>query len=316
MVINLILLTAGFVLLIMGANGLVEGASSVAKKYKVSELAIGLTIVAFGTSAPELVVNVMASIDGHSTIVYSNVIGSNLFNLFLILGITGVITPIVVQSSTVWKEIPFSLFTILVLLLLANERLFSGSQELNGVDGMLLLFLFVFFMFYVYFQLKQDPAETHVEENPFNTFRSWLFIGLGLAGLVFGARLVVANAVKLATLLEISEKVIGLTVVAAGTSLPELVTSVVAALKNKNDIAVGNIIGSNVFNILLVLGLSSVIAPIPYDSLFNIDLSLLSIGTIILFIAMFTGGRRKLDRWEAGILVVVYVAYLLRLLVS
>lgn len=303
-------------LLIFGANGLVVGASAVAKKYNISDLAIGLTIVAFGTSAPELVVNVLAALDGYSSIVYSNVIGSNLFNLFLILGMTGMVTPIVVQSSTVWKEIPFSLFTILVLLLLTNETLFTGSRELNRVDGLLLLFLFIVFMFYVYFQLKRDPAETNIEEKAFKAFKSWLFIIFGLAGLVVGGRWVVENAVKLATLLEISEKVIGLTIVAVGTSLPELVTSVVAALKKKSDIAVGNIIGSNIFNILLVLGISSVIKPIPYDVIFNIDLSLLSIGTAILFIAMFTGGRKKLDRWEAGVLFIVYVAYVLRLLNS
>lgn len=309
MLLQILLLILGFALLIKGADWMVDGASALARKYNISNLAIGLTVVAFGTSAPELVVNAFASYQNHHQIVFGNVIGSNLINLFVILGIAGLITPLVVQSSTVWKEIPLSFFAILILFFLVNDFIFSDKLILTRVDGVILLFMFGGFLFYVYKQLKTEPLEQQVEEKSYTTLKIWILIIVGLVFLVAGGKFIVSNAVLLATALGVSETIIGLTIVALGTSLPELATSVIAALKKNNDIAVGNIIGSNIFNIFFILGISSLIRPVTYEAVFNKDLYFLAFGTIILFLAMFTGKKKKLDRWEAGVLILLYVGY-------
>lgn len=310
MILQILLLLLGFILLIKSADWLVDGAAALAKKYNVSDLAIGLTIVAFGTSAPELVVNTIAAFQAHHDIVFGNVIGSNNFNLFIILGIAGIITPMVVQSSTVWKEIPLSLIAALVLLIQANDFWAANSNILSRIDGIILIVLFGVFLLYVYKNMRSNNVVIQDSAHkPLPPLKIWGLIIIGLVGLVIGGQLVVKNAVHLATALGISEKIIGLTIVALGTSLPELATSVVAATKKNNDIAVGNIIGSNIFNIFLILGVSSLIRPIEYNKNFNLDLGILVLGTIFLFAAMFTGRKRKLDRWEAGLLLAVYIGY-------
>lgn len=309
MILVISLLLTGFILLIKGADWLVDGASAMAKKYRVSNLAIGLTVVAFGTSVPELVVNVFAAFEGHHDIVFGNIIGSNNFNLFIILGITGLIVPLTVQTSTVWKEIPISLVAVLMLMLLSNEMIMSNSTMVSRAEGIVLLLCFAFFLWYVFKQLKHSD-ETVVSVNNYSSLKIWSFIALGLTCLVIGGRLIVNNAVQLATIFGVSEKVIGLTIVAAGTSLPEMATSVIAAIKKNNDIAVGNIIGSNVFNIFLIIGISSIIKPLQFNVVFNIDLLILIAGTLFLFMAMFTGKKHKLDRWEAAILLVFYLGYM------
>lgn len=314
MIIQILLLILGFGLLLKGADWLVNGASILAKKYNVSDLAIGLTIVAFGTSAPELVVNAFASYQGHQDIVFGNIIGSNNFNLFVILGIAGLITPLIVQSSTVWKEIPLSFVAIILLFILTNDFLSSEGGSLSRIDGVLLLIMFGLFLYYVYKNLKTDDSKKQIETNNFSIIKISGLIIFGFTGLVVGGILVVNNAVEMATSFGVSEKIIGLTIIAAGTSLPELATSVVAALKKNSDIAVGNIIGSNIFNIFFILGISSIIKPIDYNIVFNIDLYILAGGTIFLFIAMFTGGKKKLDRWEAGILLTVFILYTIYLI--
>jgi cation:H+ antiporter len=271
-------------------------------------LAIGLTVVAFGTSMPELVVNTFAAYQSHSDIVFGNIIGSNLFNLLAILGLAGLISPLLVQSSTVWKEIPLSLFAAVLLFLLANS-FFSETAVLTRIDGVILLIFFGLFLYYVYKQLSGENVPLEVKHKDFSNLKIWMFIFFGLAFLVAGGRLVVVNAVNLAEYLGISQTVIGLTIVAAGTSLPELATSVVAAVKKNNDIAVGNIIGSNIFNIFFILGVSALIKPVDYNVKFNEDLFLLIAATVLLFIAMFSGKKRKLDRWEAAILLLMYIGY-------
>jgi cation:H+ antiporter len=313
MLLQISLLILGFVVLIKGADWLVNGASSLAKKHNVSDLAIGLTVVAFGTSAPEMVVNIFASLQNHQEIVFGNIIGSNNFNLFVILGIAGLITPLVVQSSTVRREIPLSFIAIILLFFLANDFLLPDRQVLSRFDGVILLAMFGLFLLYVYRQLKADPAEMEDLDLVHSHGKIWLLILIGLAGLVIGGRLVVTSAIEMATAMGVSEKIIGLTIVAAGTSLPELATSMVAALKKNNDIAVGNIIGSNIFNIFLILGVSSLIRPLGFDASFNTDLYLLSLGTIVLLVFMFTGKKKKLDRWEAALLLAVYIVYMVKL---
>ena len=310
MIILIVLISVGFVALIFGANWLVDGASALAKKYNVSDLIIGLTIVSFGTSAPELVVNSVASINGYSDIILGNILGSNNFNLFITLGIAGFIYRMWVQKSTVWKEIPISLFAAIVLLLLANNFFLSGSSGISRIDGVLLLLCFLGFIFYIFKQMKSgaEPIEEVTLIHKSN-FKIWSLIIIGLAGLIIGGQLVVDNGVDLATRLGVSEKIIGLTIIAIGTSLPELLTSVVAATKKNTGIAIGNIIGSNIFNILLILSISSFIAPISYNISFNTDLYILLGGTLFLLLMMFIGKRYKLDTWGAALLLIIYLAY-------
>ncbi len=309
MILNLLLLAVGLAILIFGAEWLVAGASGIAKKLNVSDLAIGLTVVSFGTSAPELVVNTFAAWEGKSDIVFGNIIGSNNFNLLAILGVAGLISPLIVQRSTVWKEIPISLLAAALLFLLANDALLFGqTPSISRLDGIILLVFFAGFLYYVY---KHIPAsevqETKTTLRP--GYQLWGMVLAGLGGLVLGGRMVVSNAVELAQMMGVSEKIIGLTIVAAGTSLPELATSVVAAIRKNNDIAVGNVVGSNIFNIFLILGLSAVVKPVGFNLAFNTDIYLLLGSTIFLFAAMFLSGKKRLDRWEAFVLLGVYVGY-------
>lgn len=318
MILTISLLIIGVVLLVKGADWLVKGSSSLARKHHISELIIGLTIVAFGTSAPELVVNTIAAFENHPDIVFGNIIGSNIINLFLILGIAGLITPIVVQRSTVWKEIPFSLVAAIILLILANNQFINpaNSNIVSRLDGFILLFFFIMFLLYIFRQTQKDKKIAHPETVFKSNWTIWGLIIIGLASLVIGGKLIVNSAVEIAHTIGISEKVISLTIVALGTSLPELATSAVAAYRKNNDIAVGNIIGSNIFNIFLILGVSALIRPVPYDPSFNFDLSVLMAGTILLFIAMFIGEKKKLNRWQAAILIIFYSGYTILLLNS
>lgn len=315
MLLDLLLFVFGLVLLILGADGLVRGASALAKRLGVSELAVGLTVVAFGTSMPELVVNVFASMNAHPEIVFGNIIGSNNFNLFVILGISGLITPLAVQSTTVWREIPFSFLATVLLFVLANETVLNpGARLVSRLEGGLLLLLFVLFLTYLSRRLKVRSPDNADPDAGWSGLKTAGFILSGLAGLVLGGKLAVDHAVSIAARLGADEKLIGLTLVAAGTSLPELAASVAAALRKHIDIAVGNVIGSNLFNILLILPVSALIRPAPYDASFNTDLLLLVGGTLFLFTAMFTGQRKKLDRWEAGLLLFVFIGYMVVLI--
>ena len=317
MLIDILLIIFGMALLIKGGDMLVDGASSLARRFNISELAIGLTIVAFGTSAPELVVSLSATIGSHPEIALGNVIGSNNFNLLFILGVTGLIAPVAVKKNTVRMEIPFSLLAAIVLLLLANFTIFTGTRYmLTRIDGFILLLFFGIFLFYIYKSMKKNISlEEEVSAKIFSLRKSVIFIIAGLIFLVLGGRVVVNSAVALAQALNISEKIIGLTIVAVGTSLPELVTSVTAILKKKDDIAVGNIIGSNIFNIFLILGVCAVVNPMEYSPIFNRDIYLLIFGTLLLLLAMFTGKKKILDRWEAAIMLSIYVGYVVYLVV-
>jgi cation:H+ antiporter len=308
MLLAFLLLVLGFLLLIKGADWLVNGASALAKKMKVSDLAIGLTVVAFGTSAPELVVNAFSASRNLPDIVFGNIIGSNNFNLFIILGLAGMIAPLSVQSSTVRWEIPLSFIAIIFLYLLSNF-LFTEQFILGRLEGIIFLLMFCVFLYYVYSQLRSDPIIQNEHIKPYSTFKIWRLILPGLAFLAFGGKLVVDNAIEIAQTMGVSQKIIGLTIIAAGTSMPELATSVVAAIRKNNDIAVGNIIGSNIFNIFLIMGVSAVIRPLIYNPKFNIDLAILAAGTILLFLFMFLGKKHKLDRWEALLMILIYTCY-------
>jgi len=315
-----VLIIAGFVLLIKGADLLVEGASSIARALKVSDLVIGLTIVAFGTSTPELVVNVFAAIRANADIAIGNVIGSNIFNILIILGLSSMIFPLIVTHGTVWIEIPMTLAAAVLLGLLANDHLLtqSGFQGLSRIDALILLACFAVFSYYI-FRIsgkQQDNIEASAETKRIGVRKSILMIILGLAGLFVGAKFVVDSAVALASALGVSQSLIALTIVAAGTSLPELATSVVAAYKKNSDIAVGNIVGSNIFNIFLILGISALIRPIPLQPKSNIDIGVAVFASFALFIVMFTGKKGVLDRWEGFLFVASYVGYLVFLIMQ
>jgi len=314
MLINILVFIVGTALLLVGADTLVRGSASAARRLRVSELAIGLTIVAFGTSAPELAVNVMASIAGRDQIAFGNIIGSNIFVILLAMGVMGLIRPFVIQRNTVLKEIPLSLLAAVVLLVMANDVLLDKSvgNILSRGDGLILLGFFTIFLSYV---ITMARTESNGEE--IRTYPLWLmliFIVGGLAGLFFGGRMLVESSSAIARHLGISERTIAITIVAAGTSLPELAVSALAVLRKSADMAVGNIIGSCIFNIFLILGLSATIHPAPYDTVFNLDVLVLIAGTCALMLAMFTGTRGKVDRWEAGILTAGYAGYLVHLI--
>lgn len=312
MFLSFTLLLVGFVILIKGADFLVGGSSSVAKKFNVSNLAIGLTVVAFGTSTPELLVNIMSASKGYNDAAFGNVIGSNTFNLLFILGIAGMIYPLVVHRNTVSFEVPLSLIAAVVLFVLVNDTMIFGSEEniLSRLDALILLVFFAGFMYYISRTMKDGPGSE--EGGPIKIYKTWtsvILIIVGLAMLVGGGSLVVDNAVAIAKHYGLSEKLIGLTILAAGTSLPELATSAVAAYRKNTDIAIGNVVGSNIFNIFFILGITGIIRPTPYNVAMNFDIYVLGASTILLMIFMFTINQRKLDRWEAVLMFASYVAY-------
>lgn len=305
---NFLLLTAGLVAVVKGADWLVDGASALAAKRGVSELTIGLTIVAFGTSAPELAVNIQGTAD----IVFGNTIGSNNFNILCILGISGLIYPLYVQRKTIFVEIPFSLLVVIIVWLLINDTLFGAATNmLSASDGIILLLIFGAFIFYVYKtsknQLEVEVSSATQMPNP----KVALFIVLGAAGLIIGGGLVVDNAQDLAKMAGVSDTMIALTIISLGTSLPELATSAVAAFKKRPDLAVGNVIGSNIFNMLLVLGMSSIVEARPYDKTLNADLVVLMSATVLLFAFMFIQSKKRLNRIEAFTLTLGFVSYML-----
>lgn len=308
-----VLMVVGFVLVIKGADLFVQGASSLARRFHVSDLAIGLTVVAFGTSLPELAVNTTASIRGDVGITVGNIIGSNIANILLILGVAGVIFPLTVSRGTVWRGIPLSLLAAVLVAVLANDRFIDGTafSGLSRIDGLVLLCFFLLFLYYTATIARPiTGTEQHVPDASATLAKSGVWVGLGAAALLLGSKWVVGGAVQLATTLGVRETVVGLTIVAIGTSLPELATSAAAAYRKNVDIAVGNVVGSNIFNIFFVLGISALIRPIPIESGLNIDIGVLIVANLLLFLWMFTGRKRTLDRWEATVFLVMYVAYI------
>lgn len=310
----ILLLFLGFILVIKGAGLLVDGGSSLAKRLHISELVIGLTVVAFGTSLPELSVNIAASIKGNAEIAVTNVLGSNVANILLILGISSVIFPLVVTKGTVWKEIPLSLLAAAVLGILAGDGLIDNRDfsEISRIDGLVLLSFFIIFLYYSAGIANQASGVT--EQLPKKTYslkKSVVFIFAGLVLLILGGKFVVEGAVSAAGRLNISESVIGATVVAVGTSIPELATSVVAAYRKNPDIAVGNVIGSNIFNIFFILGLSSIIKPLPVRPGDSLHVAAAIVASFVLFICMFTGKKKIIDRWEGWLLMAGYAVYVL-----
>lgn len=316
--ITYLLLAGGFLLLIKGADLLVDGAASVARKMKVSDISIGLTIVAFGTSMPELVVNIFASLQDTPEIAIGNILGSNIANILLILGICSIIYPLTVKKNTVWKEIPFSLLAAIVVGVLASDALIDGRNfsELSRGDGFILIGFFIIFMYYIVSISKDVDLGVEADVKEMATGKSTLFILGGLTGLVIGGKLIVDSAVEISMSLGLSQSFIGLTVVAIGTSLPELATSAVAAYKKNVDIAVGNIVGSNIFNIFWILGISSLIKPLPFNPASIYDLGMTIMASILLFLFLFVGRKHQIDKFKGIIFVLIYIGYIVFLSIN
>lgn len=312
-----LMFAAGLVLLVFGANWLVEGASSLAKRFNVSDLLIGLTVVALGTSAPEMIVNLTAGISGSTDMAIGNAIGSNIFNVMVILGLSALLHPVNVKQNTIWKEIPLSLLAAVVAWILANDTFFNNASAatISRSDGLILLCFFTIFMYYVTDVAKADK-ESGEPIIVMPLYRSVIYVLAGIGGLMLGGRWIVNSGVEMARMLGVSEAVIGLTIISAGTSLPELATSAVAAYKKNSDIAIGNVVGSNIMNIFLILGTSAVVTPLPFNPSMNTEL-LMNIGiSIAMFVFLFIGKGRRIDRWEGGLLLAIYILYISYLIVK
>lgn len=309
-----LLFVLGFVFLIKGADLLVAGASAIGRKYRISEMVIGLTIVSFGTSLPELLVTTVASLNGQPELGLGNILGSNIANVLIILGIAAIIRPLPIPRDTYFIEIPFSILAALLLGFLANANIFySGANTIGRQEGGIMLYFFFLFMVYIFVIAKNKKTEQEEPVVVQPMAKSILLIAIGITALYFGGGWVVDGATELARLFGISESVIGLTIVAVGTSLPELVTSAVAAYKNNTDMAVGNAIGSNIFNILWIIGFTSVLTPIPFSDHSNQDILMVLISTSALIMAVLVGKRPAISRWEGFIFLMIYSIYLFTL---
>lgn len=305
-----IILLIGFLFLIKGADFFVEGASSIAKKFNIPSLIIGLTIVAFGTSAPEAAVSITAAIGGQNEMAIANVVGSNIFNILFVVGVTAMIRPIYVQKSTIIKEFPFLLLSSIVLAILAYDVKFQGYNEniLTRADGLIFIALFIIFIYYLVDMAINSNDETNEENYKIMPLpKSILFSIGGLLGIIIGGDFVVNSASDIAMSWGMSENLVGLTIVAVGTSLPELATSIIAAKKGESDIAIGNAVGSNIFNILFVLGVSSYISNVPVQVEAFTDMFVMIVSTLIVyFLAIST---RKISKVEGMIINLLYIAY-------
>ena len=313
MMLNLLTLIGGLILILLGANGLTDGAASVAKRFKISDLVIGLTIVAFGTSAPELVISVLSSIQGSAEMAIGNVVGSNIFNVLMIIGCTSLVLPMQVGQGTMSKEIPLVILSSLALTFFANDIILDGGEQnvISRIDGLVLLCFFMIFMRYT-FAIARNGSEEQSEEQKVKELPMWkslAFIIGGLAGLIIGGQLFVDGASGVARSLGVSDSIIGLTLVAGGTSLPELATSITAALKKNSGIAVGNVIGSNLFNIFFVLGCSATISPLPMGGINNIDMAVLVGSSVLFWLVGWFFKKRTITRIEGALLVVCYIGY-------
>lgn len=317
MVIDIALILAGLVMILVGSDWLVEGASGIARKYGISEFIIGMTIVGIGTSMPELVSSGLSAIGGHGDMALGNVTGSNICNILLILGVTALISPIRYTKSNIRKDIPFAICVSLFLLLVLYNGfgLFGemGVPGISRIDARYLLLIFVIFMIDSFKSAKKGSEEEAEEAKPMPMGKAALLIALGLAGLIFGGQFFVDHTVSIAERFHVSEAFISITLMAIGTSLPELATCVVAAMKGKNQLALGNVIGSNIFNIALIIGTSAVISPFEIESISTIDMAMVIIAVLLLWLAALTFKKRVLDRVEGAIFVLVYIAYMVYL---
>lgn len=320
MILHYTLLIIGFALLIAGADYLVKGASAIAIKLNISDLIIGLTIVSVGTSAPELAVNILASIDGQSGMAIGNVVGSNIFNFLVIIGISAIIRPIPLKSSLIKVEIPFAVLASIALFFVAGDFILDGKlASIERSEGLLLLLFFIIFLYYIYLSATKDNSKNNQSDVAQNKKAHPIWLSLimvvgGIFALIYGGDIIVKSATEIAKNWGMSDTVIGLTILAVGTSLPELATSAVAAFKGNSDIAIGNVIGSNIFNIFLILGVSSTIRPLPFDNQSLADVIVAGFSTILVLYFASRGKRKSINRTEGATLLIIYIGYIIYLL--
>ncbi len=313
--VPIFLLIAGLAILILGGEVFVRGAAGLAKKMSVSPIVIGLTVVSFGTSAPELVVNIFSAVQGAPDIAIGNILGSNISNILLVLGVAATIKPLTVKKNTTWKEIPFGILAVVMLWALVNDLTLGngGVNMLTRGDGIVLMGFFFIFLYYT-FGLGKAEADIEADEgHKMLLSRSLLYIIMGIGFLVFGGKLIVDNGILLARMAGLSELFIGLTFVAIGTSLPELATSAIAAYRGHVDLAIGNVVGSNIFNILWILGLTPIIAPLPVGTTINFDIFMAALAAALLFLFLLLkkkGHRHTLKRWEGLVFIMLYLIYI------
>ncbi|MDE7092537.1 MAG: calcium/sodium antiporter [Muribaculaceae bacterium] len=313
--LNIVWLVVGLILILIGANALTDGASALAKRMGISDLIVGLTVVAFGTSAPELAISVISASAGNAPLAIGNVVGSNIFNILIIIGVTAIVRPIVVSRNIMTLEIPMLILSSVILLVLGNSAILDGGiNQVSRVSAIFLLIFFLLFMRYTFASAKQPDlsqpeAEQAAQTKPMALAKSIIYVIAGLAALVWGGDKFVEGASGIASGLGVSDAVIGLTIVAAGTSLPELATSIVAAVKGKPELAVGNVIGSNIFNVVVVLGISGVITPLPFGSIGNFDLLTLLGASLAFYLFGWIIKTRTITRLEGAILAAGYIAY-------
>ena len=317
MLLTILLLFIGFLLLIKGSAYFVDGASSLSLKLNMAPITIALSVVAFGTSSPELVINIFAASKGNTGISYGNIFGSNIINILLVLGVAGVITTLKTARNTVWREIPFLVMAIIAIFVLCNDKIFNGGSPdmLSLGDGIILLLFFIIFLAYL-FIMSKATAENIPQLEVLSTTKTLVYLIGGLLFLIFGGKLSVDSAVDIAKSLGMSNRLIGLTIIAIGSSLPELFTTAIAAAKGHYDIAVGNAIGSSIFNILFILPITAIITPLPFSSELNLDIFVMFIASFLLFVTMFTGKKRVLDTWEAIGFIIIYLVYLTYLIIN
>ncbi len=313
--VGIVLIIFGFIALIKGADWLVDGASAIAKRFGISDLVIGLTVVAFGTSMPEFVVNMISVAHGSTDLAITNILGSNIINTFVILGLTAAIYPIATQQRSRDFDIPMSILAgvAVVVIIFLRPVITSQDKGIDYIGGIILLLIFIYFIYNTFRHAKDHPEDPNVDEvtvKPISPLKSILFILCGLAGLVIGGELIVKSAVNFANRLGVSEAIIGLTIVALGTSLPELATSVIAAYKHNSDIAIGNVFGSNIFNVFFILGTSAIINPLPAYEGIEIDAVMAASGAIITWLVIKSNHERKVTRWGGIILLLAYSCYL------
>lgn len=312
--IDILWIVAGLVLILVGSDWLVEGASGVARKYGISEFIIGMTIVGIGTSMPELVSSLISAIQGHGDMALGNVTGSNICNILLILGVTALISPIKYTRSNIRKDIPFAILVSLFLIVMLYNcfGLFGemGTPGISRVDALYLLLIFAVFMIDSFKTAKNGAEEEEASVKPMPMGKAIIYVLLGLAGLIFGGQVFVDHTVSIAERFHVSEAFISITLMAVGTSLPELATCVVAAMKGKNQLALGNVIGSNIFNIALIIGTSAAISPFEIQSISTVDMGMVIVVVVLLWLAAFTFKKKKLDRVEGAIFLLAYIAYI------
>ena len=312
MTLQIFILLAGLLLILFGANWLVDGSSSIAKRFGISEFVIGLTIVGIGTSTPEMVVSFMSSFQGKADMAIGNIVGSNIFNTLMILGVTALISPLAITKSNLKRDIPLNIIvTVMLILLGMNLTIFGkGQDQLCRIDGAILLALFAG---YLWTSFKSDQGDSEEGGEGIKEYKngvSVLMIIAGLAGLIVGGRLFVNSATELAKMFGVSDKFIAITIMAAGTSMPELATCVVAALKGRGQLALGNVLGSNIANILLILGGAALINPLSFAGMTYVDLGIILIGALVILASAFMFKKKELDRYEGAIFVLMEIVYM------